>query len=390
MAGPIKISVLAETKPAIKSVNDFATATEGAVGRASGHLEEGTRRIRATGDESKKGFDKAGEAADELDTKAMGFRDTMTGVQDSMKGASLVAKGDLFNGFLTLGMGVGDLGSGLYNFLIPGIKGLVGNAKIASAATKVWAGVQAVLNLVMSLNPIALVIIAIVALVAIFVIAYKKSDTFRRIVDGAFRGVLSIATSVWNWFKGTWPTILGFLANPVGTAVGLIRRHADDIWGFFKGIPGKIKGAFSGAGDLLRSIGSSIIDGLISGIKSAFHRVQDTLSSLTNLLPSWKGPADKDAKLLTRNGELVIEGFAKGLENRYGDVRRSLGGFTGSLASSAGSIVASTSPSGQQQKLLVDLEIAPSGDRLIDTLMELLADRIRVKGGNVQRVLGSN
>src|SRR5690606_9840781 len=73
---------------------------------------------------------------DALDTRAMGFRDTMTGVQDTMKGVGEIAKGNLFEGFFTLGMGIGDLASGFANFLIPAMKNAT-RAGIANAAQTV-------------------------------------------------------------------------------------------------------------------------------------------------------------------------------------------------------------------------------------------------------------
>lgn len=90
------------------------------VGQASDRVSNANR---SAGDS----FDRVGEAADTVDTRAMGFRDTMTGVQDSMLGVSNIAKGDLFEGFFLLGAGVGDLGSGIYNTLIPSLKGLSGS-----------------------------------------------------------------------------------------------------------------------------------------------------------------------------------------------------------------------------------------------------------------------
>jgi hypothetical protein len=392
MAGPIRISILADESGATSSVNRFADATESAVTRSTSSLEDGTRRIRKGSEDAAGGFDRAGEAADELDTKAMGFRDTMTGVQDSMSGASMIAKGDLFNGFLTLGMGVGDLGSGLYNFLIPGMKSIASNGKVVAAANKIWAATQAALNFVMSANPIAIVVLAIAALVAAIVIAYNRSETFRRIVNGAFSGVLAISRVVLSFFQNNWRAILGFMVNPVGSAVGLIRGHADSILGFFRAIPGAVRSFFAGAGGWLAGAGRAIIDGFLRALRAGFDRVRDALGWLTDMMPSWKGPADRDRTLLQRNGEMVIEGFLGGLESRYGAVERSLGGFTDSLTAAApagtSTVTASTSPTGSQSTLVVQLQVEPSGDRLVDTLMELLADRIRVKGGKVQQVLG--
>jgi hypothetical protein len=57
------------------------------------------------------------------------------------------------------------------------------------AATVAYTAVQWALNAALTANPIGLVIAAIAALVAGIVLAYKRSETFRNIVDGAFRAV---------------------------------------------------------------------------------------------------------------------------------------------------------------------------------------------------------
>src|SRR5690606_41304322 len=50
-------------------------------------------------------------------------------------------------------------------------------------ATMAWAAAQTALNFVLTANPIGLVIIAIGALVAAVVVAYRHSETFRSIVQ---------------------------------------------------------------------------------------------------------------------------------------------------------------------------------------------------------------
>lgn len=49
--------------------------------------------------------------------------------------------------------------------------------------TKAWAAAQKVFNIVMNANPVGLVVMAITALVAAFVLAYQKSETFRNFVN---------------------------------------------------------------------------------------------------------------------------------------------------------------------------------------------------------------
>lgn len=74
---------------------------------------------------------------------------------------------------------------------------VVNGAMTAYAAiTKAVTVVQTAFNAVMAMNPVTLVIIAVVALVAALVIAYKKFDGFRNLVDGVFK-FLKTAVGVW-------------------------------------------------------------------------------------------------------------------------------------------------------------------------------------------------
>ena len=66
------------------------------------------------------------------------------------------------------------------------------------AGLKAWAIIQGVLNIVLAANPIGLVVLAIAALVAGLIWAYKNSETFRKIVDAAFRIVAAGAKFMWD------------------------------------------------------------------------------------------------------------------------------------------------------------------------------------------------
>lgn len=83
-------------------------------------------------------------------------------------------------------------------------------SKIARGAALAWAGAQWLLNAAMSANPLALVVIAVVALVAAIVLAYKNSETFRNIVQKCWEGIKTAAGAVWNGFL--LPIFNGFMA----------------------------------------------------------------------------------------------------------------------------------------------------------------------------------
>lgn len=318
MAGPIKIAILTEASSATAGVKTFASDVERGVGGAARAVEDSAARTRAAGKDMSDGIERGVEGADRAEQRAMGFRDTMTGVQDTMAGTAQIARGDLFGGLLTLGMGIGDLASGFANLLIP----VLGKAGAAMKA----------LNLTFLTNPVFLVIAAIVALVAIFVIAYKRSETFRRIVNGAFRGVLNVVRGVWNWIKGNWPLLLAIITGPIGLAVRWVIQRWDRITDAVKKIPGKIKGAFKGAGTMLKDVGRRIVEGLWNGITGLTGWLADKVRSfIQNTVP---GPIRSALGLASpsRVARQIGRYFGQGLGLGLEDERRSVGSAAARLA----------------------------------------------------------
>ena len=137
-------------------------------------------------------------------------------------------------------------------------KGALG---VVSIATKAYAAVQAALNVVMSLNPIGVVILALVGLSAGLVYAYKHSEKFREIVDGAFRAVAKVVTTVVGavvgFFRDNWKRLPLLLLGPIGIVLFI-----------FKGLPGKIVTALGNLGRLLLQAGKDLVTGLKNGITS--------------------------------------------------------------------------------------------------------------------------
>ena len=76
------------------------------------------------------------------------------------------------------------------------------------AGFKAWTVVMGIFNAVMAANPIVLIILAIVGLVALLVMAYKKFDWFRKFVDGAWQGIQKVIKAVVDWFMtNAWPIL---------------------------------------------------------------------------------------------------------------------------------------------------------------------------------------
>lgn len=68
--------------------------------------------------------------------------------------------------------------------------------KVVAAASAVWKGVQVALNVVLSANPIGLVVMAIGALVTAVIAAYNNCEGFRKICDQVWAALKPLATAI--------------------------------------------------------------------------------------------------------------------------------------------------------------------------------------------------
>lgn len=107
----------------------------------------------------------------------------------------------------------------------------------AALATRAWAGAQKILNLAMRANPLMKVVTVIGLLAGGLVLAYKKSETFRTIVDGAFRGVKTIAGSVIAFVMRRFSDLLGGFSS-IATAASKIPGIGDKFKRAAVGIDG--------------------------------------------------------------------------------------------------------------------------------------------------------
>jgi phage-related protein len=108
-------------------------------------------------------------------------------------------------------------------------------------------------------------------------------------------------------------------------------RKIDEARAQIGRLPSLARGALGNLGGVLASAGASLISGFISGIQSKIPSVQGVLSTLTGKLSDWKGPKQKDAKILTPAGRLLIEGFIKGIDGTTAQLRAKLQSITKAL-----------------------------------------------------------
>lgn len=235
--------------------------------------------VRMTADASdvSRAFDDAGDSARSMATdvetaardvdNASGGLDRAADAADGMGSSASQAAGGLgdLGGALSLMPGpLGAVGGGMES-LAPAIMGVTGAAdlvnlalnstiitsarakvaaitqavasKTVAVATKTWAAGQWLLNAALTANPIGLIIVAVVALVAAIVIAYKKSETFRRVVEVGmkavklyFFGVVLIVKELVGWLIDKAPAAWDKLKD---SAVSAAKWIGDKVGDYF-------------------------------------------------------------------------------------------------------------------------------------------------------------
>ena len=189
-------------------------------------------------------------------------------------------------------------------------------------ATKVWTGVQWLLNAALAANPIGAVVLAIVALVAIFVLAYNKSETFRRIVDGVFRAVQKIVGQVVGFITDLFANLGDFLAEPFEALVGIVRS----VFGTIRSI---VEGAVGFISDLLGGIGD-VVGGIVEALPGG--QAVPVMAPAAGLLGArgLGAPAASGSVMASRAaGHLEVEAT---LTHRIEDPGRALAGLPGGAA----------------------------------------------------------
>jgi hypothetical protein len=320
--------------------------------------------------EAGEGFEKAREGFDTTEQRAMGFRDTITGVQDSVGGFSQVMKGNVAGGLLQMGAGIGDLASGFANLLVPMAKTIAttvastaatvahGVASVAvSAATKVWAGVQWLLNAAMSANPIGIIILAIIALIAIIVLIATKTTWFQSI----WHAVWDFLKAVGHWFahdfvdffKSGWNWISGLFTKAISFVSAVIARMKSDFSKVFGFITAPFKAAFNFVADAWNN----------------------TIGRLTWTVPSWVPFIGGHSFSAPRLPHFHTGGIVPG----------GLGSETMAVLKAGERVTAgSNGSSSDMQTVSVDL------GELGDVLLTIIKRKVSARGGNVQFVLGNS
>lgn len=150
---------------------------------------------------------------------------------------------------------------------------------VVKAATLVWTGVQWALNAALTANPIGIVIVLIALLVAGIILAWKKSETFRKVVTAAWNGIKKVVASVVNWIRATVP--------PVFARISAV---ASAVWRKMKSDVGTVKAAVVLSWRMIKSAVASVMNWINSKVSSVFNAVKSAARTAAGAVRGiWSG-----------------------------------------------------------------------------------------------------
>lgn len=149
----------------------------------------------------------------------------------------------------------------------PILSGLIGITGLVTAAQWAWNAAQLA-------SPTTWIVIAIVALIAVIVLIATKTTWFQTAWKASWGAIKSAAQAVGSWFKDTlWGVY-------IKGSWDLIKSKGDSVVSWLKGVPRALKSAFSSVGSFIST-----------PFRSAFNLVStawnNTIGRLNWTVPSW-------------------------------------------------------------------------------------------------------
>ncbi len=193
---------------------------------------------------------------------------------------------------------------------------------------------------ILALNPVVLTVMAIVGAVALltagFILAYKKSETFRNIVDGVFAAVKGYVEIVVNYLKGPLMAAWDIVSGAIDAISALIRGDFGAAWEGLKtmigGVVEWIKTTILALPILLlgyaKDIGMAIVNGIVSGLATVGEATWGAIKGVASYL---LGKAADWLETLASIGGKVVSFVVSGVTGLGADIWDKISGLGGYL-----------------------------------------------------------
>lgn len=244
--------------------------------------------------------------------------------------------------------------------------------KIITTVTKMWTIAQALLNGTLLLNPIGLIVVAIVALIAIIVLLWNKCEWFRNGIMAVFEFLKTGIQTVINFLTPIVQTIvsivqqvltalapvinfikmlvINYIKFYITMAIGIIKgiiTVIQSVINFAKSIPTKVKSFvnkivsfFKTMPSKMLSIGLDVVKGIGNGITNGITWIKNKIKSFVGNVTSFIKKMFKigsPSKLMADQiGQWIPKGIAVGIDANTDSVYDSMKNMQDDISSSFG------------------------------------------------------
>ena len=148
---------------------------------------------------------------------------------------------------------------------------LTGEITLAEAATMAW-------NAVLAMNPIILVVIALIALAAALIWAYQNVDWFRAMVDNAWASIVTFGQQLYSFISGALQGLVNAITAVGAWLVGRVQASFSAIWSIISAAMNLWNQATAKARAIATAIGNAF-SGVRGTIQSAFNGVTNAITA---------------------------------------------------------------------------------------------------------------
>lgn len=258
--------------------------------------------------------------------------------------------------------------TGLVKILATVVAGVAAAILVANAAIRAYSTITTIataatkaLNLAFLTSPVGLIVAGIAALVAIVVIAYRRSESFREALDSLGRGFMEVGRVIVGFVQEAWDRYLRPMFDAIGAAVrlvaailrgdwsaawqaakDLVKNAVDALIGYVTTIPAKLLALVANIGAAALRLGQEILTKLGEGVGNLATWISGKIGAAAEWMKSLPGTITSAA---VSAGAGILSALGRGLGNlgtwiadRLGDLAEKLRDAPHAVLSAAASL----------------------------------------------------